>query len=83
MHGYLGAGYDVKNDPTQTTAAFIGSQTTPFTYKGMNESPWIAMAGVGVTAKFSDVLDGTVQYDAEQRTKFTSQSVSMKVRYAF
>lgn len=83
VHGYLGAGYDVKNDPTQTTAAFIGSQTTPFTYKGMNESPWIAMAGVGVTAKFSDVLDGTVQYDAEQRTKFTSQSVSMKVRYAF
>lgn len=83
VHGYAGAGYDAMNDRSKTTAAFIGSTTTPFTYHGMSESPWIAMAGVGVTAKFSNVLDGTVQYDAEQRTKFTSQSVSLKVRYAF
>lgn len=83
VHGYVGAGYDTMNNRSKTTAAFIGSADTPFTYHGMSESPWIAMAGVGVTAKFSDVLDGTVQYDADQRTKFTSQSVSLKVRYAF
>lgn len=83
VHGYVGAGYDTMNDRSETQAAFIGSADTPFTYRGMSESPWIAMAGVGVTAKFSDVLDGTVQYDAGQRTKFTSQSVSLKVRYAF
>lgn len=83
VHGYIGAGYDTMNRRSDTTAAFIGSTTTPFTYRGMSESPWIAMAGVGVTAKFSDVLDGTVQYDAGQRTAFTSQSVSLKVRYAF
>ena len=41
------------------------------------------MVGVGVTARFTDVLDGTVQYDANQRTQFTSQSISLKVRYAF
>lgn len=83
VHGYVGAGYDTKNDRSKTTAAFIGAADTPFTYHGMSESPWIAMAGVGVTARFTDVLDGTVQYDANQRTQFTSQSISLKVRYAF
>lgn len=83
VHGYVGVGYDTMNNRSETTAAFIGSADTPFTYDGMSESPWIAMAGVGVTAKFNDVLDGTVQYDADQRTKFTSQSVSLKLRYAF
>lgn len=83
VHGYLGAGYDTMNDRSESKVAFIGSADTPFTYQGMSESPWIAMTGVGVTAKFSDVLDGTVQYDAGQRTRFTSQSVSLKVRYAF
>ncbi|ECD4709319.1 autotransporter domain-containing protein [Salmonella enterica subsp. enterica serovar Bonariensis] len=83
VQGYIGAGYDTMNDQTETKAAFIGSEGTPFTYTGMSESPWIAMAGVGVTANFNDVLDGTVQYDAAQRTRFTSQSVSLKVRYAF
>lgn len=83
IHGYVGAGYDTMNDRSETTAAFIGSTGTPFTYRGINESPWITLAGVGVTAKFNDALDGTVQYDASQRTKFTSQSVSLKVRYAF
>ncbi len=83
VHGYVGAGYDTKNDRSKTTATFIGAADTPFTYHGMSESPWIAMAGVGVTARFTDVLDGTVQYDANQRTQFTSQSISLKVRYAF
>lgn len=83
VHGYVGAGYDTKNDRSKTTIAFIGAADSPFTYHGMSESPWIAMAGAGVTAKFSDALDGTVQYDANQRTKFTSQSISLKLRYAF
>ncbi len=83
VHAQAGVGYDTINDRSTTRAHFVGTPDTPFTYRGMEQSPWIATAGVGVTAKFTDVLDGTVQYDAQQRSDFTSQSVSLKVRYAF
>ncbi len=83
VHAQAGVGYDTINDRSTTRAHFVGSPDTPFTYRGMEQSPWIATAGVGVTAKFTQVLDGTVQYDAQQRSDFTSQSVSLKVRYAF
>lgn len=83
VHALAGVGYDTINDRSNLRAQFVGSPDTPFTFSGMEQSPWIAMAGVGVTAKFTEVLDGTVQYDAQQRSDFTSQSVSLKLRYAF
>jgi outer membrane autotransporter protein len=83
VHATAGLGYDTINDRSANKIAFIGSPDTPLTYESMEQSPWIGMAGVGVTAKFTDQLDGTVQYDAEQRSDFFSQSVAVKVRYAF
>lgn len=83
VHATAGLGYDTINDRSANRIAFIGSPDTPLTYESMEQSPWIGMAGVGVTAKFTDQLDGTVQYDAEQRSDFFSQSVAVKVRYAF
>lgn len=83
VYAQAGVGYDTINDRSTTQAHFVGSPDTLFTYRGMEQSPWIGTAGVGVTAKFTDVLDGTVQYEAQQRSDFTSQSVSLKVRYAF
>lgn len=83
LHATAGVGYDTINDRSASQVAFIGSPDTPVTYQSMKQSPWIGMAGVGVTAKFTDQLDGTVQYDAEQRSDFFSQSIVAKIRYAF
>lgn len=83
VHATAGVGYDAINDRSANKIAFIGSPDTPLTYQSMMQSPWIGMAGIGVTAKFTDKLDGTVQYDAEQRSDFFSQNVTVKVRYAF
>ncbi|MEL4013982.1 autotransporter domain-containing protein [Dryocola clanedunensis] len=83
VHATAGVGYDTINDRSANRIAFIGSPDTPLIYQSMEQSPWIGMAGVGVTAKFTNQLDGTVQYDAEQRSDFFSQSIAVKVRYAF
>ena len=83
VHATAGVGYDTINDRSANRIAFTGSPDTPLTYQSMEQSPWIGMAGVGVSAKFTDQLDGTVQYDAEQRSSFFSQSIAVKVRYAF
>jgi len=83
MHVTVGVGYDTINDRSASRIAFTGSPDTPVTYQSMEQSPWIGMAGVGVTARITNQLDGTVQYDAEQRSDFFSQSVAVKVRYAF
>lgn len=83
VHATAGVGYDTINDRSANRIAFTGSPDAPITYESMEQSPWIGMAGVGVSAKFTDQLDGTVQYDAEQRSSFFSQSIAVKVRYAF
>lgn len=83
IHASAGVGYDTINDRSENRVAFIGSPETPIAFQSMKQSPWIGMAGVGITAKLSSTLDGTVQYDAEQRSDFTSQSVALKLRYAF
>lgn len=83
IHASAGVGYDTMNDRSEIHMAFIGSPETPVTFHSMKPSPWIGMAGVGVTAKFTSVIDGTVQYDAQQRSDYTSQSVSLKLRYIF
>lgn len=83
VHATAGVGYDTINDRSANRISFTGSPDTPITYQSMEQSPWIGMAGVGVTAKFTDQLDGTVQYDSEQRSSFFSQSIAVKVRYAF
>lgn len=83
VHASAGVGYDTINDRSENNVAFIGSAETPIAFQSMKQSPWIGMAGVGVTAKFSSELDATIQYYAEQRSDFTSQSVSLKLRYAF
>ena len=82
VHATAGVGYDTINDRSANRIAFTGSPDTPLTYQSMEQSPWIGMAGVGVSAKVTDPLDGTVQYDAEQRSSFFSQSIAVKVRYA-
>lgn len=82
-HAVAGVGYDTINDDASVNASFAEISGTQFTTHGIKQSPWIGMAGVGVSAKFSDVLDGTIDYAAEQRSDFTSQGIYAKVRYAF
>ncbi|EKK5568022.1 autotransporter domain-containing protein [Enterobacter hormaechei] len=83
MQASAGIGYDTINDRSVNQIAFIGSPDTPLSYSSMKQSPWIGMAGVGLTAKVSDQLDTKIEYNAEQRSDYFNQSVSLKIRYAF
>ncbi|RME20415.1 MAG: autotransporter outer membrane beta-barrel domain-containing protein, partial [Candidatus Zixiibacteriota bacterium] len=44
----LGLGYDVFNNDSSITAAYAGAPTIAFTTPGLDPSPWLVRAGLGV-----------------------------------
>lgn len=79
----LGVGYDVLNDQASITSAYAGAPAAQFTTYGIDPSPWIANAGVGVVHTTENGVDVSVNYDAEYRSDYLNQSASLKLRWAF
>lgn len=79
----LGLGYDVINDQASITSAYAGAPAAQFTTYGIDPSPWIANAGVGVVHTTESGVDVSVNYDAEYRSDYLSHSASFKLRWAF
>ncbi len=79
----LGLGYDVLNARTSITAAYAGAPDAAFTTQGLEPSPWLLKAGLGITRTTRSGLEIAARYDAEQRTSFLNQTASVKLRWAF
>jgi len=79
----LGVGYDVLNDQTSITAAYAGAPATAFTTRGLDPSPWLLKAGLGIVKTTVSGMEIAARYDAEQRTGFLNQTASVKLRWAF
>ncbi|GLQ07231.1 autotransporter family protein [Sneathiella chinensis] len=78
-----GVSYDLINDQASITSAFAGAPTASFTTEGLDPSPWIGHGGLGVSAKLTDTMTLSVNYDIELREDFNNQSASAKLRWAF
>ena len=78
----LGLGYDLLNDATSLTASYTGGGTA-FTTQGIDPSPWLARAGIGMNFQTGDTSEITAQYDIEGRQDFLSQTASIRFRWAF
>jgi len=77
-----GVGYDLLNDASSSTASFAGGGAA-FTTNGLELSPVVITAGVGVNYALNDATDITVRYDLEGRSDFLSQTASAKVTWVF
>jgi len=79
----LGAAYDTMNERSALTSSYVGGGAA-FTTKGIDPSPWILHAGVGIAMNQGDAVEVTGRYDVEQRDSgFLEQTVSVKLRVPF
>lgn len=79
----VGVGYDVINDRVSIISAFAGAPSARFTTNGLDPSPWLTRAGLGVVYQVNDRIQITARYDAEYREDFLNQTASAKARWAF
>ena len=79
----IGAGYNPLDNNVQITSAFQGGGST-FVTNGLNVSPWLYNAGVGITGQLSKDASISVRYDVQfSPTSYTNQIIGAKVRIAF
>lgn len=82
LRANLGAGYDLINDQASITSSFVGGGAA-FVTNGIDPSPWITTAGLGLAYRMSDAAEVSAQYDAEHRSDFLNQTASLKLRWSF
>jgi hypothetical protein len=81
--GNISAGYDFLNKQVQTTSSFVGGGPT-FETKGLEVSPWLYRAGIGLIHDDKKGMEYSVRYDLETRSSgYLNQTLSAKLRWAF
>jgi uncharacterized protein with beta-barrel porin domain len=80
--GNLGVGYDVIHDGSTLTSTYAGAPGQSFNTVGLDSSPWLARGGVGLATKIAST-ELSVNYDAETRSDYTNQTVSLKLKVPF
>lgn len=81
--GKAGIGYDAINKRAAITSAFAGSPDASFVTYGIDSSPWLVQAGLGLAYKAKDQLEITGQYDVDYRDSYLNQTASVKLRWLF
>lgn len=79
----LGLGYDMLNQRSAITASYAGAPDAAFVTYGLKPSPWSLRGGMGTIYRASGGAEITTRYDAEYRTGFLNQTVSVKARWQF
>jgi len=75
-----GAGYNTLNNQVSATSAYAGGGTT-FATNGLQVSPWLYNAGVGVTGQIDKNLQLNIRYDnVFSPTGYMNQMVSAKLK---
>jgi outer membrane autotransporter protein len=77
----LGVGYDALNSQSSITASFAGEPGAGFTTRGLEPSPWLQRAGLGLTTNTDNGMEVSLRYDAEHRESFLNQTASVKLRW--
>jgi outer membrane autotransporter protein len=78
-----GAGYNVLNNQVSASSAYAGGGPT-FATNGLQISPWLYNAGVGITGQLNKNLQLNVRYDKVfSSTGYMNQMVSAKLKMPF
>lgn len=78
-----GVGYDVINEQASITSTYAGAPGAAFTTQGLDPSPWLGRAGLGLNHTLDNGTEVSLRYDVETRSAFSNQGVSLKARWAF
>ena len=78
----LAATYDIKSDNSSSIVGIVGGSST-YMVEGKRQKRFAVEAGVGLTTTVARNLDITLNYDANLRSKQTSQTGSVKLKYSF
>jgi outer membrane autotransporter protein len=78
-----GFGYDLMNQHNTIVATYAGAPGAAFTTVGIEPGKWVSRGGLGYIYQVKNGVDLTARYDAEHRTGLTTQTASVKVRWAF
>lgn len=79
----LGVGYDLNDSDIVVTAAFAGAPTASFNTTGLDQSPWIADAGLAYVHTTEAGAEVSLKYDLQYREDFLNQSAAVKVSWDF
>ncbi len=83
VHANFGIGYDALNGQSSISSSYAAAPTASFITYGLDTSPWLARAGVGIARVVKDGVELSARYDAEYRSSFLSQTASVKAKWAF
>jgi outer membrane autotransporter protein len=77
----MGAGYNTLNNQVQITSAYQGGGTS-FVTNGLQVSPWLYNAGLGVSGWLNKITELTVRYDSQfSSTSYNNNMVSAKLKF--
>lgn len=77
----VGGGYNTLNNQVQITSAYQGGGTA-FVTNGLQTSPWLYNAGLGVSGRIDRNTELNVRYDNQfTTTNYSNQIVSAKLKY--
>jgi len=79
----IGAGYNTLNNQVQMTTAFQGGGPA-FTTNGLQTSPWLYNAGLGLSGRISKEVEMNVRYDTQfSASSYNNQMVSAKLKFFY
>jgi outer membrane autotransporter protein len=83
ISGNVGIAYNALDNNAQLTSAYKGGGPS-FVTNGLDISPWLYNAGVGMSGKISKDVELNVRYDIDfSSTSYTNQMVSARVKFLF
>jgi len=82
LNASLGVGYDTLSDQASITAAFAGAPGASFVTYGIDPSPWLVRAGLGLSTYNRNGMEVTARYDAEYRNDLLNHTASIKFLWA-
>lgn len=81
--GNVSLGYDFASDKTQVASTFTGGGPA-FSTTGLDVSPWLYRAGLGLIHDDKKGLEYSVRYDVEGRSSgYFNQTLAARLRWAF
>ena len=79
----VGLGYNLLNNQVQATSTYQGGGAA-FTTNGLEVSPWLYNAGLGLSGRISKEVELNVRYDTQfSTTGYNNQMVSGKIKFFY
>jgi uncharacterized protein with beta-barrel porin domain len=80
----LGLSYDTDNSSESVSSSFQGAPSTTFSTNGIENSPWIYKAGMGVAFEIGEDLSLDIKYDANGRSSaFQTNAFSAYLNWSY